>query len=79
MKSRFEHGACSRTFNAGVLRLFEEPEVDGHTKGPRIPLGTAQTPRSQGPICQTQARECPVATRIPPEKRSVHEYKLVRK
>ncbi|CAK0838288.1 unnamed protein product [Prorocentrum cordatum] len=78
MKSRFEHGACSRTFNAGVLGLFEEPEVDDRTKGPRIPLGTAQTPRSQGSIWQTQARECPVATRIPPGKRSVREFKLVR-
>eukprot|EP00959_Pyramimonas_sp_CCMP1952_P039941 835192-Pyramimonas_sp.AAC.1 len=78
MKPRFEHGACSRTFSGGALKLFEEPEVGGLTKGPRITLGTAQTPSSQGSICQTQARECPVATRIPPEERSAYEYKLVR-
>ncbi|CAK0873426.1 unnamed protein product [Prorocentrum cordatum] len=77
MKPRFEHGVRSRTFNDGVLELFEEPDLDGFPKGPRITLGTAQTLRSQGLTWQTQAREWPVAARIPPGDRSVHEYKLI--
>ncbi|CAK0810777.1 unnamed protein product, partial [Prorocentrum cordatum] len=77
MKPRFEHGVRSRTFNDGVLELFEEPDLDGFPKGPRITLGTAQALRSQGLTWQTQAREWPVAARIPPGGRSVHEYKLI--
>ncbi|CAK0905525.1 unnamed protein product, partial [Prorocentrum cordatum] len=77
MKPRFEHGVRSRTFNDGVLELFEEPDLDGFPKGPRITLGTAQSLRSQGLTWQTQAREWPVAARIPPGDRSVHEYKLI--
>ncbi|CAK0827108.1 unnamed protein product [Prorocentrum cordatum] len=77
MKPRFEHGVRSRTFNDRVLELFEEPDLDGFPKGPRITLGTAQTLRSQGLTWQTQAREWPVAARIPPGDRSVHEYKLI--
>eukprot|EP00959_Pyramimonas_sp_CCMP1952_P179905 3762119-Pyramimonas_sp.AAC.1 len=55
MKPRFEHGVRCRTFNDGVLELFEEPDLDGLPKGPRITHGSAQTPRSQGLTWQTQA------------------------